>query len=101
LTCLPLPVGGPTPLRVDHAGVDTNDLVGAPSHRDRSLRVLSKGETGYAEGGRLLLDPARIRQDAASVRHDLQELQIGQRIRQTNIWHGRRLTVESFQSLPV
>jgi len=54
----------------DSHRVGADHTVGSMGHCNRSLGVLPKGETGYAEDGRFFLNDSLIGQDHASPAHE-------------------------------
>ena len=59
-------------------------------HRDRPLGVLAQRQARHAEDRRLLLDAARVGQHDARVRHQLQEVEVAERLDEPQPRHAPR-----------
>jgi hypothetical protein len=62
-----------------------DEPVGAELDRHRPLGVLAQREARHAEDRRLLLDPARVGEHDARVRDELQEIEVAERIDETQL----------------
>ncbi len=68
-------------------GVAAHDLVPAGIDRNGTLRVFAQGDAGNFQDGGFLLDAAGIRQHNPRFAHELQEIEVAQRIRHHEVLH--------------
>src|SRR5436309_3405919 len=64
----------------DALGVTARQPVRPLGARDRPLRVVAQREAGHGEDRRLLLDASRVRQHGPGGRHELDEVEVAQRL---------------------
>ncbi len=66
----------------DPLRLEPEQVVGAVLDRDRPLGVRAEREAGNAQVGRLLLDPAGVREDGTGVRFQREEVEVADRVDQ-------------------
>ncbi len=62
----------------------TDQFVGSLRHSDRTFRVLSHCQTGYAEVGRLLLQAPGVCDCEGGARYDIHEVDVGYWVKQVD-----------------